>query len=219
MSVVVLLDDSIFDNARYVSPDGMPVIKQLQNVLQTGSTATLLAVDGSITKDVIAQLKSIPSETTHLAISSGGNDALGARKLIFSSLSSEALLETFSTVQHEFRISYERLISAAKKTRIPTMVCTIYDSVPGLNAIEKTLLSLFNDVIVFQASHAGFLIIDLRSLCTDPKDFSEISPIEPSAQGGMKTVNRTALVVQDHSFDSSKYECLLGFVPGPTEAV
>ena len=109
--------------------------------------------------------------------------------------------ETLTLLQQEFRIAYERLISAAKKTRLPTLVCTIYDSVPGLSSIEKTLLSIFNDVIVFQASRAGFPIIDLRSLCTDPKDYSEVSPVEPSSQGGMKIAKRIAKIVQNHDFD------------------
>jgi hypothetical protein len=204
MSGVVLLGDSIFDNARFVSPDEKPVFEQLQSVLQTGSTATLLAVDGSVTRDVIKQLESIPSRTTHVAISSGGNDALEARHVIFSCQSPEALLETLTLLQREFRIAYERLISAAKKKKLPTLVCTIYDSMPGLSSIEQTLLSVFNDVIVLQASHAGFPIIDLRSLCSDTQDYSEISPIEPSAQGGMKIAKLIAMVVQEHDFGAGR---------------
>ena len=65
MSAVTLLGDSIFDNAHYVSPPGKPLIRQLQSALQAGSTATLLAVDGSVTQDVLKQAKSVPSGTTH----------------------------------------------------------------------------------------------------------------------------------------------------------
>ena len=137
-------------------------------------------------------------------MSSGGNDALQAKSVIYSSRSTEALLEALTMVQHEFRIGYEVLIAAARRTALPTVVCTIYSSVPGLIPIEKTLLSVFNDVIIFEASRAGFPIIDLRSVCTDPKDYSEISPIEPSAQGGMRTRSEYARVVQEHDFGTQR---------------
>lgn len=51
MRHVVLLGDSIFDNARYV-PDRPPVIEQLQKALPPGWRASLLAVDGAVTEDV-----------------------------------------------------------------------------------------------------------------------------------------------------------------------
>jgi hypothetical protein len=46
MGHIILLGDSIFDNARYV-PDRPPVIEQVRRSLQSGWRATLLAVDGS----------------------------------------------------------------------------------------------------------------------------------------------------------------------------
>jgi hypothetical protein len=204
MMAVVLLGDSIFDNARYVEENEKAVIEQLQETLPSGSTATLLAVDGSVTREVVHQLKSAPSGTSHLVISSGGNDALHDKQAIMSSRTPEALLKTLPVIQSGFRIMYHRLLSAAKATRIPTVVCTIYDDIPGLGAQDRTLLSLFNDVIVILASREGFPIIDLRSLCTDPKDYSELSPIEPSAQGGMKIATRVAHVVQEHDFSSQR---------------
>jgi len=50
MRHVILLGDSIFDNARYVP--GPPVIDQVRKVLSQGWLAFLLAVDGSITEHV-----------------------------------------------------------------------------------------------------------------------------------------------------------------------
>lgn len=60
---VVLIGDSIFDNARYVggAPD---VIRQVRANLPDGASATLLAVDGSITTDVHSQLSEMPSDAT-----------------------------------------------------------------------------------------------------------------------------------------------------------
>jgi hypothetical protein len=55
-------------------------------------------------------------------------------------------------------------------------------------------------VIIFQASRTAFPVIDLRSLCNDPKDYSELSAIEPSALGGVKIAKRIAQVVENHNF-------------------
>jgi hypothetical protein len=72
---------------------------------------------------------------------------------------------------------------AHKKT---VAVCTIYDSPPGVGTPERTALMAFNDTILREAFASGLDVIDLRLVCTEPGDYSELSPIEPSVQGGMK---------------------------------
>src|SRR5579864_3324924 len=99
MSMVALLGDSVFDNAPYVSEGEKCLSEQLESLLQRGSTVSLLAVDGSITNDVIKQIKSVPRATTHLAVSSGGNDALQARGILYASRSPDALLKTLTSIQ------------------------------------------------------------------------------------------------------------------------
>ena len=76
MNHVVLLGDSIFDNAAYTggAPD---VVRQVRQRLPPGSKATLRAVDGGTTEDVREQLRLLPADATHLIVSAGGNDALG----------------------------------------------------------------------------------------------------------------------------------------------
>ena len=76
MGHLVLLGDSIFDNAVYV-PGGPPVIEQLRQALPRDWQASLLAVDGNIVEDVPKQLKKLPAAATHLVVSAGGNNALG----------------------------------------------------------------------------------------------------------------------------------------------
>ena len=72
---LVLLGDSIFDNAAYV-PGGRPaVIDQVRSRLPEGWSATLLARDGSVIDDVHRQLE-LPADATHLVLSVGGNDVL-----------------------------------------------------------------------------------------------------------------------------------------------
>ena len=54
-------------------------------------------------------------------------------------------------------------------------------------------LSMFNAIIFREAISAKVTIIDLRLVCTERTDYSELSPIEPSEKGGAKI----ALVVQN----------------------
>ena len=75
MPHVLLLGDSIFDNAPYTA-GGPCVIEQLSEALPRGSSATLRAVDGATTDDVPRQLSRLPRDVTHLVLSVGGNDAL-----------------------------------------------------------------------------------------------------------------------------------------------
>jgi pentose-5-phosphate-3-epimerase len=75
MNHIVLLGDSIFDNAAYVNA-GPDVIRQLKSILPRDWQASLLAVDGSVTTEVITQIHKIPAAATHLIVSAGGNDGL-----------------------------------------------------------------------------------------------------------------------------------------------
>jgi hypothetical protein len=53
---LVLLGDSIFDNAAYV-PHDEPVVEQVREALEDAWNETLLAVDGHLTLDVATQLE------------------------------------------------------------------------------------------------------------------------------------------------------------------
>src|SRR5687767_10042149 len=97
MTHVVLLGDSIFDNAAYVR-GGPDVVRQLRSKLPTTWESTLLALDGVVTREVTDQLERLPKDATHLVVSAGGNDALGASFLLGQSVATVAealsLLET-----------------------------------------------------------------------------------------------------------------------------
>ena len=82
-----------------------------------------------------------------------------------------------------------------------TAVCTIYDAVPGIDDFVITGLSLLNDVIVGEAVAASVPIVDLRWVCTERSDYSELSPIEPSASGGQKIADALNRVYRQHDFD------------------
>jgi hypothetical protein len=187
MNHVVLLGDSIFDNARYV-PDGPSVIEHLRRALPAGWRASLLAIDGDVAAGVAQQLDRLPDDATHLVVSAGGNDALGHAGLILqeAATSFAEVLSQLADIQAEFQRDYSAMLRGVLARGKPTVVCTIYDAIPGLEPALQAGLSLFNDVILREAFRAGVPVIDLRLICTDATDYSSISPIEPSAPGGGK---------------------------------
>jgi len=71
MNHLILLGDSIFDNAAYVA-GGPSVVEQIKQKLPLKWHATLLAVDGATTVEVLQQLQKLPQGSTHLALSVGG---------------------------------------------------------------------------------------------------------------------------------------------------
>jgi hypothetical protein len=83
MKHVVLLGDSVFDNAAYIS-GGPDVVTQLRQRLPPGWRASLLAVDGSVIASIAQQLARLPADASHLVISVGGNDALGYASVLAS---------------------------------------------------------------------------------------------------------------------------------------
>ncbi|KGF72443.1 lipase [Neosynechococcus sphagnicola sy1] len=204
MGHVVLVGDSIFDNARYV-PDRSPVIHQLRQTLPPGWIASLLAVDGNITADVATQLKKLPSDTTHLVVSVGGNDALSASSILSAmTLTVGAALSRIHKIHTDFQSSYRAMLRSLSTVGKPTAVCSIYDTIPGLGAAEQAALGGFNEVIFREAFLAGMPVIDLRVMFDQPSDYSPISPIEPSELGGAKIVRAIAEIVTTHDFESRR---------------
>lgn len=186
MPHAILLGDSIFDNGVYV-PGGPAVVDQLRAALPTEWKATLLAVDGNVTDDVEVQMKALPRDATHLVVSCGGNDALGYLPVLADSARSVAeVLGRLAEIRADFGKQYRRMLGKAIATRMRVAVCTIYDCIPDLGREPLTALAMFNEVILREAVQAGADIVDLRLVCTEKSDYSELSPIEPSRSGGEK---------------------------------
>lgn len=199
MPHAVLVGDSIFDNGAYV-PGGPAVADQLRAALPRDWTVSLLAVDGSLTADVEAQIKKLPMDATQLVISCGGNDALGYLPVLADVARSVAeVLGRLAEIQANFSSQYRRMLEKAVSTRMHITVCTIYCCIPGLEPAARTALSMFNEVILREAVAAKVDIVDLRAVCTHSADYSELSPIEPSRIGGEKIarVIRNALLGAD----------------------
>jgi hypothetical protein len=200
MGHVVLLGDSIFDNARYV-PDRPPVIDQLRQSLPRGWTASLFAVDGHITEDVANQLKDLPSDATHLFVSAGGNDALGESSILGEAACTVGeALGLIHEVRTRFGASYRAMLRVLCGRDKPAAVCTVYDAIPGLGPAEQAALGGFNEVILREAFSAGLPVIDLRLVCGRPSDYSHVSSIEPSVVGGVKIARVIAEIATTHDF-------------------
>jgi hypothetical protein len=202
MNHLVLLGDSIFDNSAYVD-NGPSVIQQVNSQLPGDWQATLLAVDGDTSAEVLNQITKLPPKLTHLALSVGGNDALTCiGRLKAAAATVREGLTTLTQIKSEFEVNYQRLISKLVLLNKPTLLCTIYDQVPRLTPELQTALGLFNDVIFRGAIQHELPVLDLRMVCTEADDFSESSPIEPSAKGGEKLSSRLVSVMMQHDFST-----------------
>jgi len=207
MKHVVLLGDSIFDNKAYVG-DGPDVIKQVGEALPSGWTATLVARDGSTTPDIKGQLKTMPSDATHLAVSVGGNDALQEKNLIEEKARSVAeVLDKLAKIKAAFKKDYGAMLDGVVARKLPVAVCTIYEARyddPTTRKIAGAGLTIFNDVIMREAFARGVPVIDLRLIFDDDEDYA--NDIEPSVKGGAKIGKTIATLVTTHDFTRRRSE-------------
>jgi hypothetical protein len=205
MNHVVLLGDSIFDNAAYVhgSPD---VITHLNSILPEDWKATLLAIDGSVSTDIIGQIRKIPESATHLVVSAGGNDGLSKADILQRPATSVAsAVEQLATIRVEFQDKYRRMLNSLLTLKKRLAVCTVYDpnfSDPLMQRLTTTALNLFNDCILREAITHGLPVMDLRLICTEPEDYA--NEIEPGVAGGRKIAEAILRLVQHHDFSGGR---------------
>ena len=195
MGHIILLGDSIFDNGVYV-PGEPDVVKQLRARLPSGWKASLLAVDGAVTRSVASQITRVPADATHLVVSVGGNDALGESGVLSSParIVGEAVM-MLADAQERFARNYAEMLEGVLALELPTALCTIYDTPPSApnQRIIRSALALFNDVITRAAFGNGLALIDLRLICSEEEDYA--NPIEPSARGGEKIAGAIARLI------------------------
>jgi lysophospholipase L1-like esterase len=198
---IVLLGDSIFDNASYVA-GGPDVVQQLRERLPDNWRATLNAVDGSVMTGVAGQVQRLPADASHLVLSIGGNDALRQSYVLDETARSVAeALGKITSIREQFQRDYHAMLENVLKRRLPVAICTIYDArFPDSRrrALATTALTIFNDVITRAAFSRGLPLIDLRLICNDDADFA--NPIEPSVHGGAKISAAIAELALDHDF-------------------
>jgi hypothetical protein len=196
MPHVILLGDSIFDNAAYVA-GGPDVLAHLERRLPDGWQATLVAIDGATTQDMRIQYGRIPPDATHLVLSIGGNDALMNVDILERRASSSAeVLGMLADVRDAFGGRYGEVLHELRRRGLPLTVCTIYEgNFPDkrMQRLATTALAVFNDVILRCAIRSGLPVVDLRLVCSEPADYA--NPIEPSVQGGARIADAIARAV------------------------
>ena len=183
---VALLGDSIFDNAAYTggAPD---VVSHMRSLLPAAWDVSLLAIDGSTTRDLGRQIADVSADATHIVLSIGGNDALLNSDLLNVPVRSTAeALTLFGQRLDVFKASYVAALNGVRALGRRTTVCTIYEGnlEPAWAPLARIALMIFNDVILRAAFERGVDVIDLRLVCTEPSDYA--NPIEPSGTGGKK---------------------------------
>lgn len=189
MGHVVLLGDSIFDNAPYTR-GGPAVALQVRKFLPPGWTVSLLAVDGSSTDDISGQMQRLPKDATHLILSVGGNNALTYASRLgisFFGMGTSKALDSLADISEDFERQYRSAVGECLRPTLPLGICTIYNgyfSDKAFQRIASVALAVFNDVILRVAIEQSLPVIDLRSICTDARDYA--NPIEPSSIGGEK---------------------------------
>jgi hypothetical protein len=180
---VVLIGDSILDNAAYV-PQGGDVASILMKQLGDGQV-TLLARDGAVIEDAVDQVSSIPDGATFLVISAGGNDALQSIGVLLESVRTVAeALEKVRVIRDRFRDRYRALLNDVGRYDRPMAICTIYDvMLPDLQQrrVANLALGVLNDVIIREAARRGLPLIDLRVMFSEEQHYA--NAIEPSEQG------------------------------------
>lgn len=189
---IVLAGDSIFDNDGYVLGEA-GVIEQMRKSIPTAWSAHKIAVDGDCIRHVRDQLENLPTNCTDLIVSVGGNDARQHTSLLEQVRAPSDLLDLMSGPLKGFRVEYSEMLDALCKLSIKTHVCTIYTAVPFQDPIWRKYapiaINAFNTIIVEEANSRTVPVFRLEEVCTQQEDFAEISPIEPSAQGGQKIVD------------------------------
>jgi GDSL-like Lipase/Acylhydrolase family len=200
---LVLLGDSILDNASYIPGRRPAVIDQVRTRLPEGWSATLLARDGSVIEHVLRwQLPNIPADASHLVLSVGGNDVLEQIRILYEPAATvgdglRVLLES----RTQFAEKYTRLMEAIRERGLPTVVCAIYNTCSDDDAFQRAAvaaLCLFNDAIIDNARRFRLPVIDLRAVCSEIADYA--NEIEPSAAGGAKIADSICQVVTGHDF-------------------
>jgi len=207
MPHLVLLGDSIFDNAAYVGRDP-DVATQLRSLAPRDWKVTLLAVDGAIVGDVPRQVGRIPAGASHLVLSAGGNDALEHIEILYRPAASFGeVLSHLATLTGRFQQEYATVVQELAGSGLPLAVSTVYEPrFPDheVQRLASLALRLFNDAIIRTAVAAGVPILDLRLICDSPQDYA--NPIEPSAHGGAKIADAILRVVAEHDFERGRTE-------------
>jgi lysophospholipase L1-like esterase len=194
---LVLLGDSILDNAPYTRPEP-DTTAHLTQLLAPAWSVERLAQDGATMSDVRFQLGRLSGRPSLAVLSIGGNDAMEHIGILERKVSHAAdVLTELLAIAEEFGRRYEAVARAVSERAQHTLLCTIYEvqlEPSAFARLAKAPLALLNDRIVRIGTRLGLDVLELRSVCTEPADF--VLEIEPSARGAAKIAAAIASVVR-----------------------
>ena len=185
---LILIGDSIFDNAVYVAPNERCVEDHCRALLPDWNVR-LWAVDGNTASDIPSQIESHETPPDAVAVMSvGGNDALAYQELLLGDMPPIVPTNLFAHLHpsiEQFRAVYNKALDAIQARNIPLSTCTIYNGnfPEPQQAAATTGIALFNDVIYRESGRRNLPVIELRDVCTDLVHYA--NPIEPSESGGL----------------------------------
>ena len=114
-------------------------------------------------------------------------------------------VEQLAAIRAEFQDKYRRMLNSLLALKKPLAVCTVYDPNfpdPVMQRLTTTALNIFNDCILREAITYGLPVVDLRFICTQPKDYA--NEIEPGFAGGRKIAEAILRLVQHHDFSGGR---------------
>lgn len=189
---ICLMGDSIFDNDEYI-PGEPGVIEQMRRSIPKTWSAFKVAVDGDCIEDIPNQLEKVPTHTTDIVVSIGGNDLMKFRHLLAQVAEGAKLEELIASPLADFEIAYGWMLDTVSERGLRVSACTIYTAIPfaepEMRDHAPSAIGAFNDIILRLAEARAVSVIRLDVACADMDDFSEMSPIEPSSKGGQKIVD------------------------------
>ena len=85
------------------------------------------------------------------------------------------------------------MLAGISNKPVSVHVCTVYTAIPFEDPLWREYVPLaldrFNRVIVEEANVLKIPVLRIDEVCVDDSDYSSVSPIEPSSQGGQKIVD------------------------------
>jgi lysophospholipase L1-like esterase len=196
---IVLIGDSILDNASYTHPEP-DTTKRLERLVP-GWTVRCHARDGAVMADVSSQLRHLTERPEIAVLSVGGNDAVSHVGLLQrQGVTAADILADLLRIADDFAKRYEPVAAAVRERAERTVLCTIYEVQlePAPYAkLARVPLAVLNDRIMRVGAQLGADVLDLRSVCTEPSDF--VLQIEPSAQGAAKIARAIAGLVNEET--------------------
>ncbi len=145
---VVLLGDSILDNAPYTAPEP-DTAAHLQSLLEPRWAVRRLAQDGARMSDVHGQLSKLRERPSVAVLSIGGNDAIEHIELLDRRAATAAdVLGELLAIADDFGHQYQAVAQAVAAVAARTLLCTIYEvplEPPPYARLARVPLALLND--------------------------------------------------------------------------